>query len=68
MSINVSTDAKKILRYFKAARLQPGDYVAPMLLEGLFDLPLQCQAAESELSKLGLLTLGLNDGNTMTQK
>jgi hypothetical protein len=68
MKNNLGDDAKTMLNYFKAKELLQGDYVYPAILEALFDRPERCEAAQTELARLGLLDLAAEPSKHRTTK
>jgi len=57
--MDVSDNAKKILKYFQDRNLKTAEYVWPPVMEVLFEDDFEaCEMAQEELARAGLLELG----------
>ena len=58
-AMELSDNAKKLLKYFQDRNLREMDYEYPSAMEKLFEYDLEaCEIAQEELAKAGLLELG----------
>jgi hypothetical protein len=58
-AMDVSDNAKKILKYFQDRNLKTAEYVWPSVMEVLFEDDFEaCEMAQEELARAGLLELG----------
>ena len=56
--MELSDNAKKLLKYFQDRNLREMDYEYPSAMEKLFEYDLEaCEIAQEELAKAGLLEL-----------
>jgi len=57
--MELSDDAKKILKYFQDRKLKKAEYVWPPVMEALLQDDFEaCELAQEELARAGLLELG----------
>jgi hypothetical protein len=54
----LSAGAKMLLKHFKDKRLGQGEFEHPDEMRKLFAIPQECEDAQDELAKSGLLDLG----------
>ena len=54
----LSAGAKMLLKHFKDKRLGQGEFENPDEMRKLFAIPQECEDAQDELAKSGLLDLG----------